>query len=159
MATRSFHALVLGGTGAVGSAMVRLLAKDPARIAFTYHGNDALAADLCRQTGAIAVQSDLGAADATVDAVRSACDQLGGLDALVHCAAICLSPGDAVSETSVQKIGDIHEAGWDRLMAINVKSVFFAVQAALPYLRARGGGNIVLFSSIGVVKPTPSPVI
>lgn len=152
-----FHALVLGGSGAVGRELVPLLAQADARVAFTYH-EDASAAEALRGPNVVALRAELGSAGSTTDAVRSACEQLGGLDALVHAAAICLSPGDAVREDSVQKIEDIHEPGWDRLMAVDVKSVFFAVQAALPYLRRRGG-NIVLFSSISVVKPTPSPVI
>jgi 3-oxoacyl-[acyl-carrier protein] reductase len=157
---RAFHALVLGGSGAVGRELVCLLAQDHARIAFTYHDHKPSAQQL-RELGpeVIAVHADLGTADGSVSAVRQACEQLGELDALIHAAAICLSPGDRVREDSVQQIGDIHEAGWDQLMAVNVKSVFFACQAALPALRARGGGNIVLFSSISAVKPTPSPVI
>jgi 3-oxoacyl-[acyl-carrier protein] reductase len=157
--SRAFHALVLGGSGAVGRELVRLLAQDHARIAFTYHDHEPPAQQL-RELGpeVIAVHADLGTADGTLAAVRQACEQLGALDALIHAAAICLSPGDLVRADSVQRIGDIHEAGWDQLMAVNVKSVFFACQTALPALRERGG-NIVLFSSISAVKPTPSPVI
>jgi NAD(P)-dependent dehydrogenase (short-subunit alcohol dehydrogenase family) len=160
MSSRAFHALVLGGTGAVGRELVPILAQDNARVAFTYHENETAAQQLRdRCTESVAFPADLGSAGAVEAVVRQACEQLGGIDALIHAAAICLSPGDPVRENSVQKIGDIHEAGWDRLMAINVKSVFFAAQAALPFLRQRGGGNIVLFSSISAIKPTPSPVI
>jgi NAD(P)-dependent dehydrogenase (short-subunit alcohol dehydrogenase family) len=162
MPSRSFHALILGGTGAVGRELVQILARDDARVAFTYHENETLALQLRSvETGPdmIALPADLGSASAVETAVRQACEHLDGIDALIHAAAICLSPGDLVREDAVQKIGDIHETGWDRLMAINVKSVFFAVQTALPFLRKRGGGNIVLFSSISATKPTPSPVI
>ena len=160
MMSRSFHALVLGGTGAVGRELVRLLTDADARVAFTYHDNESLAKQL-RHDGSnmIALPADLGSAAAVEAVVRQGCEQLGGIDALIHAAAICVSPGDLMRDDAVQKIDDIHEAGWDCLMAINVKSVFFAVQAVLPFLRQRGGGNIVLFSSISAIKPTPSPVI
>ena len=158
MFTRPFQALILGGTGAVGRELVRLLAQGNARIAFTYHDNENAALQLSG-SDILAVHADLDSAASTIAAVRDACERLGGIDALIHAAAVCLSKDDAVSEEVVQKIGDIHEPGWDHLMTVNVKSAFFACQAALPFLRQRGGGNIVLFSSISGVKPTPSPVI
>lgn len=160
MAKSPFHALVLGGTGAVGREVVPLLAEDGGRVAFTFHENASLAQELGKAgDNLFALAAELGDADSVTTAVRRACERLDGIDALIHAAAICLSPGDVVRTDAVQKIGDIHEAGWDRLMDVNVKSVFFAVQAAVPFLRQRGGGDIVLFSSISAVKPTPSPVI
>lgn len=152
-----FRALVLGGSGAVGREVVRLLREDACRVAFTYHAQEAIATQTS-SAHVVPLRANLDSAASTIAVVQEACERLGGLDALIHCAAICLSEGDAVPTDSVQRIGDIHEAGWQRLMAININSVFFACQAALPSLQARGG-NIVLFSSISGVKSTPSPVI
>src|SRR5437016_3512928 len=97
MPSRPFHALVLGGTGAVGRELVQILADDGARVAFTFHDNETLARSLCGNGGAVlSVAADLGGADTVTAAVRDACEQLDGIDALLHAAAICLSPGDLV---------------------------------------------------------------
>jgi NAD(P)-dependent dehydrogenase (short-subunit alcohol dehydrogenase family) len=148
----------VGGTGAVGREVCRALVEQGGRLAFTFHRGQAVADELVRELpGAVAFPLDLRSVEAIDVVVRQAGRALEGFDALVHCAAICQSPGDPVRADAVQSIEDVHEAGWDELMAINVKSVFFACRAAVPLLRRRGG-NIVLFSSINAVKPTPSPV-
>src|SRR5205823_1319347 len=72
--------------------------------------------------------------------VAEAADTFGGLDALVHCAAVGLTPGDSVGDGARQRVEDVSAAGWDALMAVNVRSAFFACQAAAPHLRRAGGG-------------------
>ena len=155
-----FRCLVLGGSGALGRAVCRTLADYGSRVAFTYHsGRDA--ADELAPTlpDSIALPLDMRSIEAIDQTVDRAAAELGGLDALVQCTAICLSPGDPVQPDSVQRLEDIHGPGWDELTAINVKGTFFACRRAVPYMRQNGGGNIVLTGSISGVKATPSPVI
>lgn len=159
MTERRFSTLVVGGTGAVGQMVCRLLAHEGALVAFTYHQGEAAASQLSREIPeSLAIRADLRAVMPVEEAVRETASAFGGLDALVHCAAICLSPGDRVPVEDVQHMDDIHERGWDELMAVNVKSAFFACRCAAPFLKQRGGGNFVLMSSINAVKLTPSPV-
>jgi NAD(P)-dependent dehydrogenase (short-subunit alcohol dehydrogenase family) len=153
------RSLVIGGSGTLGRAVCRALAAQGSRVALTYHTGRAIADDLANTLpGATAWRLDLASVSAIADAVRDVAAALGGLDALVHCAAVGGSPGDPKPPDGHQRIEDVGEAGWDALMAVNVRSAFFACRAAVPHLREAGGGNVVLVGSIDGVKPVPSPV-
>jgi NAD(P)-dependent dehydrogenase (short-subunit alcohol dehydrogenase family) len=134
------------------------LASQGSRVGLTYHTGAAIADDLvARLPGARAWPLDLTATAAVEKTVRAAAEDLGGLDALVHCAALGVTPGDPVPGNAHQRIEDIQEPGWDVLMAVNIKSAFFACRSAAPFLK-RTGGNIVLVGSVDGVKPVPTPV-
>ena len=85
----------------------------------------------CRH-GDVVRQADLEAA------VRLAVESFGGLNALACCAGI-------------QRYGTVvetDEALWDEVMNVNLKGVYLAAKAAIPALRASGGGAIVVISSV-----------
>ena len=157
---QQFRCLVLGGSGSLGRVLCQALAAEGARVAFTYHTGTAAAAELLEKLpGGTALPLDVSSVvhvDRTVDQVAA---EFGGIDALVQCTAICISPGDPVRPDSVQRLEDISESGWDQLMAVNVKGTFFACRRVVRYTRPNGGGNIVLTGSINAVKPLPSPVV
>lgn len=68
--------------------------------------------------------------------------QFGGIDVLVNNAGI----------TGVNKpTHEVTEEEWDRLMAVNVKGVFFCMKHAIPYMKTRWGGRIINLSSIYAV--------
>ena len=50
---------------------------------------------------------------------------------------------------------EVTEQEFDRVFNLNVKSVFWSVQAALPAIRRVGGGSIINISSIGAERPRP----
>src|SRR4029453_5473108 len=89
-----------------------------------------------------------------IDAARSG---LGGLDAFGQCAGVAVT---TVLERggSHPMISQVDERAWDDMIAVNVKSTFFAVRRVVDVLRASGGGNIVLVGSVDGVKPVPAPV-
>jgi NAD(P)-dependent dehydrogenase (short-subunit alcohol dehydrogenase family) len=77
---------------------------------------------------------------AAVDAfVAKAVEAMGGLDILINNAGIA-GPA-AAAET-------ISSADWERVMAVNVNGQFFAARAAIPHLKAAGGGSIVCLASV-----------
>lgn len=86
---------------------------------------------------------DLTAPGAAGRAVAVATEQLGGLDALVNVAG-GFDYGAMV---------DVTPETFERELAINVKTAFYTSQAAVPALVARGGGAIVNFASLTVLKP------
>jgi 3-oxoacyl-[acyl-carrier protein] reductase len=86
----------------------------------------------------IAVEVDVSNVDAIKNMVHAVVDQFGTVDILVNNAAV-------VHDTAIE---DIDEKEWDRIMAINLKSVFFCTQQVLPYMIKKRWGRIINLSSI-----------
>ncbi|MEU4688084.1 SDR family oxidoreductase [Actinoplanes sp. NPDC023714] len=133
-------ALVTGGSRGIGRAVVRRLARDGARVVFTYRASAEEAAALAAETGAEAVRCDQADLASLPDMFAPVA---GGLDILVNNAA--------VSEPT--PIAELTPAAFDRVMTINAKFPLFAIRAAIPLLRSPG--RIVNLSSLNTVIPAP----
>lgn len=141
MALEGKVALVTGGSRGIGAAVVRRLAREGAQVAFTYVKGKAFADVLVEEIAAaggkaLAIQADSADAAAVQAAVRRAASELGGLHILVNNAGLNLI--DGVEQYSLEK--------FDRMVAVNVKGVFAAVQASVPFLEE--GGRIITVGSI-----------
>jgi len=127
-------ALVTGGSLGIGRAVVERLAAGGASV--VYCGVDKEAEhDGDRVTGRVADVRSAGDMRGLVDLAVS---RYGGLDIVVTCAG-------------VQRYGtveDTPEEVWDEVLDINLKGVYLTCKAAMPRLRARGGGSIVVVSSV-----------
>lgn len=134
------RAFVTGGSRGIGAAIVRRLAREGARVIFTYSASPDQAAGVVRAVAAAggqarAVQVDSGDAAALVAALDRAAAELGGLDLLVNNAGVkALGP-----------IESITLADFDRALAVNVRAVFVASQAVLRHLP--DGGRIINIGS------------
>ena len=130
------RAFVTGASRGIGAAIARRLAAEGADVAIAYERSaDAAQAIVAELTSlgrsAFAIQMNAASADSVRQAVDSAAAQLGGLDILVNNAGIFWS-GPIESMT----LEDI-----DNTLAVNVRSVLVASQAALAYLPE--GGRII----------------
>ena len=146
---RGRRALVTGASRGIGAEIVRRLSADGAAVAFTYgtSGADAekVVADVEANGGtAVAIQADSGDPEQVAMAIDETVAKLGGLDILVNNAGVAYM-GDVESFTMEQ---------FDRLVAINVKGVFAAIQRALPYLGTNG--RIINIGSINADR-VPGP--
>jgi NAD(P)-dependent dehydrogenase (short-subunit alcohol dehydrogenase family) len=115
---------------------------------------DADGADsVASRIGGVALAADLRDEDAVRGAVRDTVRDLGGLDVLVHAAALVGTstlPGWSVpfAEQSV--------SAWDDALRVNLTSAFVLVQEARTALRASGRGAVILFGSVYArVGPDP----
>lgn len=124
-------ALVTGGTGGIGSAVVRLLAERGAAVAFGYRTDDAGAQALCEETGASAHRVDL--TDAV--SVQAWVTGLGALHTVVHAA------GPLVRQRHLSQIEPAELRGH---LDADVGGFFTVVHAALPALRAAGGSVVAV---------------
>lgn len=135
-------AIVTGAAQGIGRAVALLLAQRGAAVAVAdIHGDSAArtAREIMEAGGqAAAIRADVSSVADVSAMVEDTVQAFGGLDILVNNAGILHST----------PIEDITEAEWDSILAVNLKGVFFAMQKAVPHMRARGGGRIVNMSSL-----------
>jgi 3-oxoacyl-[acyl-carrier protein] reductase len=142
-------ALVTGGSRGIGRAIVERLAGDGASVVFSFVKDRGAAEEVVagvRRAGgqAFAVQADQGETNDLERLFGEADRLLGGLDILVLNAA-------AVERT---KIIDVTEDSYDRIMAVNAKGSFTAIQFAGRKLR--DDGRIINISTAGTARPSPT---
>lgn len=130
-------ALVTGGASGIGRATAVLFAKEGASVAVVdvdQSGAGAVADSIAREGGhAIPVHADVTRAADCEAAVARTVEAFGRLDILFNNAGI-------VRRASVV---DTTEEEWDRVMAVNVKSVFLLSRTAIPVMARAGGGVII----------------
>ena len=138
-------AIVTGGAGGLGAATCRALRAQGARVLVAdvdEEGGRAVAAEVEGEF----VRTDVSLLDDNRAMVRFAQERLGGVD-LVH-----LNAGVA----SMIGVGDEFDLErYRRVMGINLDGVVFGTVAALPALRARGGGAIVATASLAGLTAVP----
>ncbi|MCU0483248.1 MAG: SDR family oxidoreductase [Chloroflexi bacterium] len=140
------RAIVTGGASGIGRATAELLAAEGAVVLVAdidLAGAEA-AATVIRERGgqAMAVHCDVSRDEDNRRMVALATAELGGLDILVTCAGIARRT-DVVEST---------EEEWDRVIGVNLKSVYLAAHHAIPVMAAGGGGAIVTIGSGWGVK-------
>ena len=135
------RAIVTGAASGIGRATAELLAAEGAVVVIAdidLAGAEAVATGICERGGqALAVPCDVTRDDDNRNAVAVATSELGGLDILVTCAGI-VRRADVVDTT---------EDDWDRVIAVNLRSVYLAAHHAVPVMAAGGGGVIVTVGS------------
>jgi NAD(P)-dependent dehydrogenase (short-subunit alcohol dehydrogenase family) len=142
-------ALVTGAAGGLGRATARALAEEGA-IVVAADVDEAGARAIAAEVGGHAFACDVSDLDANRAMVAFAVGQAGGLD-LVHLNA-GIGSGCGVG-------ADFDIALYRRAMGVNLDGVVFGTHAALPALRARGGGAIVATSSLaGLTGVTYDPL-
>jgi NAD(P)-dependent dehydrogenase (short-subunit alcohol dehydrogenase family) len=130
-------ALVTGGASGIGRATALLFAREGAAVAVVDldgRGAEAVAQAIVAAGGqAVAISADVSQPEDCARAVQETVTAFGGLDILFNNAGIVRRA--SVVESSVED--------WDRVIAVNLRSVFLMSRAALPVMIARGGGAIV----------------
>ncbi len=148
-------ALVVGGgqtpgeTTGNGRATCLRFAAEGARVAVVDRIRERAeeTAALVAEAGgtAVALAGDVTSGDDCAAMVAGAVDAFGDLDVVVDNVGIGGSDGGPVS---------LEERVWDRIHAVNLKGAYLLCKHALPVLRDRGGGSIVLVSSVAAVCST-----
>jgi len=137
-------ALVTGGSNGIGAGVVRRLAHHGAKLVIA-DIDEAAGEALATEVNGSFVKCDVASLEDNRAAVARACQTYGGLD-LLH-----LNAGVVTGCT----VENFDLAQYRRAMGINLDGVVFGFQAALPALRERGGGTVVVTASMAGLVPVP----
>jgi 3-oxoacyl-[acyl-carrier protein] reductase len=134
------RALVTGGSRGIGAAIVKRLASEGVDVAFTFANSPDRADEIVKEVKALgvrvlAIQADNAEASAVVDAVEKTAAAFGGIDILVNNAGVL----------AIAPIDDLTLADFDKTIAVNLRAVFVATQAAIKHMQE--GGRIINIGS------------
>ncbi|AJA63003.1 MULTISPECIES: SDR family NAD(P)-dependent oxidoreductase [Bradyrhizobium] len=143
--------LITGGASGIGAAFVRAFATQGARVAFLdidASAGEALVRDVAATFGSapLFVPCDLLDIEALRAAMARVHGSLGDAAVLVNNAA----------NDQRQALAEVTPAEFDWTIAVNLKHVFFATQAVVPQMQARGGGSIINMSSVAWIRGAPA---
>ncbi len=136
-------AVITGGSRGIGAATVKLFARAGAKVVFSYRKASQAAREVvrhCVQSGNVtAVRADISKMSDARKLVDAAVVQFGRLDVLVANAGIWNADDLPIDKMS--------EREWDEMMAVNLKGVYSVIHYAVPHMKKRGSGRIVVVSS------------
>lgn len=146
-------AFVTGGTGAVGTAIVRCLARHGAKVAFSFHSQEEKARQLeaeLKAEGFTAKACALNVLDgAGAQRLAESTERdLGPVDILINNAGL----------TQVMPFALIEEEDWDRIMDVNVKGMFLVTKAFVRPMIRRKRGAVVNLGSLAGMRVLEVPV-
>lgn len=139
-------AIVTGGASGFGEGIVRRFAGAGAKVIIADLNIEA-AQKLAREIDGLAVRADVSDAGDVKALADAASTRFGDVDILVNNAGIGHKP---------QPLDAIAEDVFDRLLAVNAKSVFLTARAIVPSMKARKSGVILNIASTGGVSPRPN---
>lgn len=138
-------AIVTGGASGFGAGIVRKFVAEGARVMIADINGDG-ARDLAKELGAIAHQVDVSSDASVNEMAATAVGRFGRLDILVNNAGVSHKPA---------ALDDISEADFDRVFAVNIKSVFLTARHLVPHFKANRSGAILNVASTAAVSPRP----
>jgi 3-oxoacyl-[acyl-carrier protein] reductase len=138
-------AIVTGGASGFGEGIARKFIAEGARVLIADR-DGAAAQRVADALGAKAIRADVAVAADVHAMVEAAYAHFGGLDILVNNAGIGHTP---------QPLEDLDEAEFDRILAVNVKSIYLAAKEVVPRFKLQKRGVILNIASTAGVSPRP----
>lgn len=131
--------MITGASRGIGAEAARVFAKAGANVVLLARSQDDIAA-LAGEIGerAIAIPCNVARYGQMSSAVATAVQVFGGLDVLINNAGV-IDP--------IGNLGATDPEAWGQLIDINIKGVYNGIHAALPAMKARGGGSVLTISS------------
>ncbi|MDQ3440573.1 MAG: SDR family oxidoreductase [Planctomycetota bacterium] len=136
-------AWVSGAASGMGEAITRLFAREGAAVALIDRQADKgrAVAEQVRADGgrAVFIDCDVGDEPSVRTSIEQAVSEFGGLQTIVNCAGI----------VQVKQLHELDVTDWDRLMDVNVKSIFLSVKHGIAHLKAHPSSYVVNIGSVG----------
>ncbi|MBM4335063.1 MAG: SDR family oxidoreductase [Deltaproteobacteria bacterium] len=149
-------AIVTGGARGIGAGIARCLAAEGAKVGIVdIDGAEAEKTAASLGVAAVGVAADASEVDAIAAATARIHAELGGLDIFVNNAGAgtgVIRPEEIPTGPGLENLPQV---SWDSQLANNLRTTFAGCRAAIPRLRARGGGAIVNIASIAGLMPSP----
>ena len=141
-------AVITGGAGGIGAATGRLFAEEGASVLLVGSAEEALrrAVQAIGGERVSAAVADVTQADQVRRYVQTAIERYGGIDVFFANAGV---------EGVVAPIPDYPDDVFDRVMAVNVRGVWLGLKHVMAHMQQRGGGSIIITSSIAGVRGSP----
>ena len=143
-------ALITGSSKGIGRAIAERMAEHGAKVVISSRKADAceaVAAGIIAKGGeATVIPAHIAHKDQLQGLVDQTVAKWGGIDILVPNAAVNPYFGPSI---------DCPDDAFDRIMGSNVRSTFWLCNMVLPQMAARGGGSIIVISSIAGIRGTP----
>lgn len=142
--------LITGGASGIGASLVEGFVRQGCKVGFI-DIDDRAAQNLLTKLQPISkeevqfLKADLSDVESAQNAVKAAASSLGGLHVVINNAA----------RDDRHSFDTATEHDWEKSLSVNLKQMFFVCQAAIPYMRASGGGSIINFSSIAFMLNMP----
>ncbi len=139
------RAIVTGGASGFGAGIARKFAAEGAHVMIADINAEA-AGQVADEIGGLACAVDVSDGDSVAGMAREALDSFGQLDILVNNAGITHLPAP---------LEDVSEDDFDRVLAVNVKSVYLTARVLVPHFKANRSGVILNIASTAGVSPRP----
>jgi 3-oxoacyl-[acyl-carrier protein] reductase len=147
MRLKDKSAIVTGAGQGFGLGIAETFAREGARVAcLDFNGDLAKAAAAKIGGAAIALTCDVSKKGEVDAAAKAAIEAFSRVDIIVN---------NAGTTHRNRPMMEVEEAEFDRIFAVNVKSIFLFAQALLPHMREKGGGVIVNIGSTAALRPRP----
>lgn len=149
--------IVLGGTGYIGSQVLKILHEHDSEVFFSTHRNETLAADLSQKYSASYAACDLSDPQSIGFFFEGVQKKMDGVDGLVVATG---TGGKSEYTQRKQKEAVLEKLGVEEIQEIfqiNIQSLFTVCQKALPLLKAHTS-NVLFLGSMDGLKPVPSPL-
>jgi ribitol 2-dehydrogenase len=138
--------VVTGASSGIGRASARAFARAGMRVAVSARSVDKLTSLSAELGGDVTIlPADLTRPDEVDRMIDAAIARLGRLDVLLANAGVYLAGN----------VADGSPDEWDKLLMLNVNAVFRAIRRVLPHMREKGGGDILVTSSISAHQVIP----
>jgi len=141
-------AIVTGGSRGIGRAIVQALAREGARVVFTYVQNKALADEIANGDTIVAFQADVASFEQAKSLVKQVKERFGRVDILVNNAGI----------TRDKLVALMSEKDWDDVIDTNLKGAFNLTKPVVGLMIRQKSGAILNITSISGIVGMPGQV-
>ncbi|WP_340254372.1 glucose 1-dehydrogenase [Roseobacter sp. HKCC-CH-9208] len=138
-------AIVTGGASGFGAGIVRKFRAEGAEVMIA-DLNGAAAHNMAQVTGSLAHETDVAKGESVAALAQSALSAWGRIDVVVNNAGITHLP---------QMMEDVTEEMFDRVLAVNAKSVYLMAREIVPYMKTAKAGAILNIASTAGLSPRP----